>query len=64
MIVLSQQSGIGDEAAQRFCLWVRDFAAGEHGVEGIAQVAARDLLTRLAESGVEVVDAPVVTNVA
>ena len=64
MIVLPQQSGIGDEATQRFRLRVRNLSSGQHGIERVAQVVTRHLLSRLAERGVEVVDSTAVANLA
>ena len=64
MIVLPQQSGIGDEATQRFGLRVRNLTSGQHGIERVAQVVTRHLLSRLAQRGVEVVDATPVANLA
>jgi len=64
MVVLPQQSGIGDEAAKRFGLWVRNCSSGQHRIERVAQIVTGHLLARLAKGRVEVVNATAVANLS
>src|SRR6186997_1404171 len=64
MVLLPQQSGVGDEAAKRFGLRVRNCSSGQHGIERVAQIVTGDLLARLAKGRVEVVNATAVANLS